>query len=284
MINIIKTDKIQTISKYIWDVYQDEKKRTTPPYHSLKDVEIHLLKRAKYKRSHHLGVYEDDNLKGVVLIDMDEDDQSISIQGPYIHKSDQYKEIASEMMDYIKSNYKGLKCYGGTTKTNVLSQELFKSQGFLCTDDTIQMSITKDTLIPREAQFNIQLLTEERMEEYKAFHDNQYHDYYWLSDRIYKSMDRWKVHIALENDKIIGSVFTMKQTENSGEIYGCKVLKPYENKQLMAELFYNSAKSWMDEGVKELINFVPEGLETESAILVGFKGYDTYMCFLKEKI
>lgn len=284
MIKKIKIDKIPAISKYIWDVYQDEKKRTTPPYHSLKDVETHLLKRSKYKSNHHLGVYEDDNLKGVVLLDVDEDDQSVSVQGPYIHKSYQYKEIASEMMDYIKSNYRGLKCYFGTTKTNVLSQEFLKSQDFLCTDDTIQMSITKETLIPIETQFNIQLLTEERMEEYKAFHDIQYHDYYWLSDRIYKVMNRWKIHVALENNKIIGSVFTMKQTENSGEIYGCKVLEPYESKQVMAELFYNSAKSWIDEGVKKIVNFVPEGLETESAALVGFKGYDTYMCYFKEKI
>lgn len=272
MIKKIKTGEIQAISKYVWEVYQDENKRTTPPYHGSEDVESHFLKCSQYKSDHLLGVYVNDSLEGVVLVLADEEDQSISIQGPYIHKSSNYKEIASEMMDYLESNYKGFKCYVGTTKPNVISQEFFKSHDFLCTDDTIQMSVTKDTLVPIETQYNIQLLTEERMEAYKSFHDTQYHDYNWLSDRIYKVMNRWKIHVALESNKIIGSVFTMRQREDSGEIYGCKVLKPFENKQVMAELFYTSTKNWMDEGVKKIVNFVPEGLESESAALVGYKG------------
>ena len=284
MIKIINTGEIQAISKYVWEVYQDENKRTTPPYDCLEDVETHFLKGSQYKSDYLLGVYMNDNLEGVFLVFVNEEDQSIGLQGPYIHKSTKYKEIASEMMDYIESKYKGYKCYAGTTKPNVISQEFFESHDFLCTDDTIQMSVTKDTFVPIETQYNIQLLTEEKMEDYKSFHDTQYHDYYWLSDRIYKVMDRWKVHIALERNKIIGSVFTMRQSEHSGEIYGCKVLKPFENKQVMAELFYNSTKSWMDEGVKKIVNFVPKGLESESASLVGYKGYDTYMCFFKEKI
>ncbi len=56
------------------------------------------------------------------------------------------------------------------------------------------------------------------------------------------------------------------------------------NKQIMAELLYNSVKSWMDEDVEKIVNFILEGLEAESAALVGFKGYDTYMCYFKEKI
>ncbi|MDR7856597.1 GNAT family N-acetyltransferase [Tissierella sp.] len=284
MIKRIMIDDIHVISEYIWDVYQDENKRTTPPYQDAKDIETHLSKCLQYKSSHLLGVWEEDNLEGVALILVDENDQSLNVQGPYIHKSHKYRKIASELMDYIESNFKGFKCYIGTTKPNVLSQEFFKSRGFLCTDDTIQMSVTKDALVPIEPQFNIQLLSEERMEDYKDFHDNQYHDYYWLSDRIYGVMDRWKVHIALENNKIIGSIFTMKQTEDSGEIYGCKVLDPYKNKQVLAELFYISTKSWMDENLTKIFNFVPEGLESESAALVGYKGYDTYMCFFKGKV
>ncbi len=284
MIKRINRDDIHVISEYIWDVFQDEIKRTTPPYQGMKDVETHLLESIQYESDHILGVYKEDNLEGVVIIRVDEDDQLINMQGPYIHKSNEYRRIASEMMDYIETNFKGFKCYGGTTKPNVNSQNFFKSHGFLCTDDTIQMSVTKDTLLPIEPKFNIQPLSQELMDDYKDFHDKQYYDYYWLSDRIYEDMDRWKIHIALENDKIIGSIFTMKQTEVSGEIYGCKVLDPYKNKQILAELFYISTKSWMDENLTKILNFVPEGLESESAALVGYKAYDTYMCFFKEKV
>ena len=265
MIKKIEADEIPRISNYIWDVYQDEKKRTTPPYQDAEDIETHLLKRIQYEDNHFLGVYINDNLEGAVIISAEENEHSIFVQGPYIYKLSKYNEVAFEIMNYIESKFKGLKCYFGTTKTNVLSQEFLKAHDFLCTDDTIQMSVSKDTFIPIETSFDIQLLTKERMEAYKEFHDVQYQDYYWLSDRIYEVLDQWKIHVALENNKIIGSVFTMKQSEDSGEVYGCKVLDAYKSKQPLAELLYHSTKSWLDEGLTELVNFVPEGIDSEAA-------------------
>lgn len=284
MIKKIKIDEINIISRHIWEVYQNKDKRTTPPYQDATEVEAHLRKAINHKSSHVLGIYIKDILKGVFLIFEYDDGESFGLQGPYIENYYEYKEIASDMMNYIEVNFKGYKCYAGTTKPNLTSQKFFEFYNFLCTDDDIQMSVTNDTLVPIEIRPNIQLLPEERMEEYKEFHDTLYHDYYWLSKRIYNDIDRWKVHIVLENNKIVGSIFTMKQTEHSGEVYGCKVVDEHMSIQVMSELFYVSSKSWIDEGLNKILNFVPEGIESQSAALVGYRGYDTYMCFFKERI
>lgn len=284
MIKRISSDGIREVAKYIWSVYKDETKRTTPPYESEKGVALHLSKCLQYDSSHLLGVFDGDILEGIVLVLENETDCSVNVQGPYINDSRKYPKVALEMLDYLTCNFKGFKCYVGTTKPNVLSQEFFEAYGFECTDDTIQMCINKEGLVTIEHEFDIRLLSEEYMDAYKDYHDRQYYDYYWLADRIYDVIDRWKVHILLEENQIVGSVFAMKQTEDSAEIYGCKILDSHLSKKAMTALFYSSTKSWMDEGISKILNFVPEGLESECAELVGYRGYDTYMCFYKDRL
>jgi len=280
----MEKDEIHAVSQYMWGAFQDDKKRTTPPYHSLNDVKKSLLKVFQCDGDEIIGVYIEGNLEGIALVLLEEKNKYFSVQGPYIQESDLYTKISTEIMNYLELSFKGFKCQFGTTKTNLLSQEFLKANDFICTDDTIQMSISPDRLTSIEIKQDIQLLTEDRMEEYRVFHDIQYHDYYWLSDRIYEVMNQWKIHVLLENNIIVGSIFTRAKSGGSGEIYGCEVLEPYRNRQVMAELFYISTKSWMDEGVKEIVNFVSEGIVSESASLVGYEGYDTYMCFSKNEI
>ncbi|MBI9010997.1 MAG: hypothetical protein JEZ08_02105 [Clostridiales bacterium] len=284
MIKIIEKEDIQIVSKYVWNVYQDENKRTTPPYKSFDQVEDSLLRFLADEQDEIIAVYKEDELKGIAMTGMDLKNKYFSIKGPYIDCSDDYMSIASEIMDYLELNYKGFKCDFGTTRANTNSQKFLISKGFACTEDTVQMSIIPNQLIDLALEHNIQLLTDERKDEYRNFHDTHFHNYYWLADGIYSVMDRWKVHVLIEQDRIVGSVFTMRQRENSGEVYGCEILEPYKNEQVMAELFHISTKSWMDEGVNEIINFVPEGIYSTSASMVGYEGYDTYMCFSKEEI
>lgn len=284
MIKLFKLNELNDVSNYMWSVYQDETKRTIPPYHDLNDVKKHLSKVFARKGDEIIGVYIEGKLEGVALILLEEKNNYLSIQGPYIQESSIYTKVATEIMNYIEGAFRGFKCDFGTTKPNRNAQNFLIEKGFKCTDDSIQMSITPDQLVSMEVKHDIQLLTEDRMVEYSIFHDTQYKDYYWLSDRIYEVMSLWKEHVLLENNKIIGSVFAKAKPGGSGEIYGCEILEPYRNKQVMAELFYISTKSWMEEDVKEIVNFVPEGIMSESASLVGYKGYDTYMCFSKEEL
>jgi hypothetical protein len=284
MIREIQDHEIELASDYIWKVYQDETKRTTPPYHALEEIEAQLLKCLQSESTQVMGVYWDDTLKGVTLFNLEVENNYLSVQGPYIKNLDHYMTIASEIIEYLEKNFKGYECHFGTTKTNLMSQEFLEKNGFLCTEDTIQMSVAKDGLIPIDRQHNIQALTEERMDEYAAFHDKHYHDYFWLSNRIYERMDQWKIHILLVHNEIIGSIFTRGKSGASSEIYGCKVMGSHKCKQVLAELYYISSKTWLDQGVLEILNFVPEGVQSESASLVGYKAYGTYLCYYKNKI
>ncbi|MBN2796763.1 MAG: hypothetical protein JXR88_15235 [Clostridia bacterium] len=282
MIKILKKDELHEVSKHMWSVYQDETKRTTPPYHDMKAIEKHLIKIFQRVGDEVIGVFLEGKLKGIAIILSDGKNRYLSVQGPYIQESELYWEIAREIIAYLKSKYEGFKCDFGTTKTNIISQEFLLGMGFKCTDDTIQMSISPDKLNPIQIKHPIQLLTEERREAYRVFHDTQYQDYYWLADRIFSVMNQWKIHVLLEDDKIVGSIFTRGQKGGSGEIFGCEILEPYKNKNVIAELMYKSTKCWMDQGVIEILNFVPEKMYFESASLVGYEGYDTYMCFSKD--
>lgn len=284
MIRLITEKEIEMACQLVWQVYQDEEKRTTPPYHSLEDVDKTLNKFYRHDSIEVLGLFENDTLEGIAIACLETDNNYLSINGPYIKLADLYDQLAGQALDYIQDKFRGFKCDVGTTKPNVNSQEFFKSRGFICTDDSIQMSIKPSELNEIRIEHDIELLTEERMDEYKDFHDTMFHDYYWLSDRIYKVMDQWKVHMLLDQSKIVGSVFTRGKKGGSGEIYGLSVLEPYNNVQVLKELCYVSTKAWVDEDIQEIVNFVPEGKMSQSAALVGYKAYDTYMNFSKEKL
>lgn len=284
MIKRITREGVREISQFIWEVYQHPSTRTTPPYESCENVKIHLMKCLQYDTSHLIGCYIEDELQGVLLIIVDEQDNCLNVQGPYIANPSMYGLVATELIEFMESNFSGNKCYIGTTKPNINSQEFFSSRDYACVDDTIQMSISRDELVSLDLQYDIQLLSEDLMDDYKLFHDKYYPDYFWLSERIYDALDKWKIHVLTDQNQIVGSIFTMKQSEDSGEIYGCKVLDKYKTKRVISELYYVSTKSWMDEGLTTILNFVPEGMESECAESIGYKGYDTYMCYFKKSI
>jgi hypothetical protein len=282
MIKIINREEISMISEYIWKVYQDDKKRTTPPYEGTESIKKHLIECLKYKDDRILAIYNEDDLEGATLLVVNKKERSINMQGPYIYDSEKYDMHASEITNYLDKNYKGYECYVGTTKTNIRSQLFLSSKGYKCVEDTIQMSLVPSEIIPIKEEYDIRLLSEERKEEYLTYHNEQYKDYFWTAERIYKVVDRWVIHILLKDNRIVGSIFSMKQTNGEGEIYGYKAYE--KDSRVLAELIYVNSKYMFEEGMKKILNCVEEGIESESAESVGYKPYDTYMCYYKYKL
>lgn len=282
MIEVISREEIPMISEYIWKVYQDDKKRTTPPYEGAGSIKKHLIECSKYKDDRILAIYNGDNLEGATVLVVNKKERSINMQGPYIYDSEKYDLYVSEIIKYLDENYIGFECYVGTTKTNTNSQIYLETQGYKCVEDTIQMSLVPSEIISIKEEYDIRLLSKERKEEYLIYHNEQYKDYFWTAERIYEVMDRWVIHILLKDNRIVGSVFSMKQTNGEGEIYGYKAYE--KDSRVLAELIYVNSKYMFEEGMKKILNCVEEGNESESAELVGYKPYDTYMCYYKQNI
>lgn len=213
MIIRVENDNVDVNSKFLWEVYQEEEKRTMPPYSSLDNVKKHLKIRSTHKWDQHLCVYDEDQCIGLALLYVDHDDQIVNIQGPYIKDSSLYDLVANEIMTYISKHFKGMKAYCGTTRENKNSQVFLEEHGFLCTENCVQMHLERHQLNEIEIKFNIEPLTEERMEAYRVFHNELFHDYYWSADRIYKVLPEWKVHVFLHENQIVGSVFTKTDTK-----------------------------------------------------------------------
>ncbi len=284
MIRKIEISEIPFVSEYVWKVYEDESTRTTPPFKDKNSVKQHFVRETQYSNSFLLGVYEKNLLEGVILIIEDQADLSINMQGPYIKNTEKYHEIASEILSYVKIRFREYKCYVGTTKTNIISQSFFESNQFICTEDAIQMRITKAQLGAMESSNQVISLPDERLKEYHYFHNLYFPDYYWQFERIQEVRDRWKIHILVNQDKIVGCVFSMKQEAQSVEIYGCHILEAYKTKELMSELLCCNVWDWFDYGITEVLYFAPNGIESESAEEIGFQGYDTYLGYFTKRL
>ena len=277
-------DHIDVLAEYAWSVYQDDEKRTTPPYKSQQEMYEVFKKKVLHKEERVLAYYENDLLEGVFCLQIQHENcYAQSTGGPYVADPKKYVMVATVFMDYIKANCSGYECYYGMPRSNIAAQKFLEAQGFECTEDTVQMLVTADMLKPVKGKFDVERLTEKHHEAYRKFHETHFGDYYWHAERLFGALDQWVVHLVIE-DEIIGGVFTRKQSDSRAEIYGSAVLPQYAGTDLRAQLVYHSSKACLDEGIGEVLNFVPEGEELYAAKCSGYEVYDTYMCYYKGKV
>ena len=216
-----------------------------------------------------------------MCLDIVEKDLYVGTAGPYIDLTENYQKVAHSFLDYLNEHFKGYSCYFGTTKPNLTSQNFLNDHGFKCVDDTIQTKINPDKLIPVTGPFKVELLSETLHDLYRNFHQKHFSDYFFTADKIYDSIHRWKIHVVIIDGEICGCVFSQKQTESTGEIYGSIALTDYQTTEMLSQLYYENICSWFSEGLVEMFNFVPEGVQLEASKLIGFIEYDTYMGYHK---
>lgn len=284
LIKEMTSDQVTEAATFAWSVYQDESKRTTPPYHCLEQIVGGFQGFVDPKSDCLLGYFEGEQLMGVMALNVEPENHYCSAYGPYIENAQRYFEIAEAFMAELEVRCKGYRCFFGTTKPNVNSQMFLESKGFVCTDDTIQTRVNPSDLKKVTGPFTVQALTEEDYELYRAFHMKYFSGYYWSAERIYKVLDRWDVFIVKIEGEIVGNTFTLGQSEKSGEVYGGMVLPQYEQTEMLSQLFYESTAACFKRGVTEIVNFIPEGYQLDAAKRVGYVPYDTYMCYEKQEL
>lgn len=281
IIKVMTADQVSEAAALAWPVYQVETKRTTPPYHSLEEMAKHFLTWTDRESEYLLGYYDENQLLGVITLTIEHENKYCAIQGPYIENADNYGEIAEGFMIYVDGLCKGYRCLIGTTKPNVNSQRFFESKGFICTEDTVQTRVYPNTLKGVTGPYKVETLKEEDYDLYRTFHTQYFGDYYWSADRIYQTISQWDVSIVRIDGEIVGNTFTRGQQNQSGEVYGGMVLLQYEDTAMLAQLYYTSTAALFARGIKEIVNFIPEGYQLEAAKLVGYEAYDTYLCYEK---
>lgn len=285
MISEASKEHIENLTDFCWNVYQDPSKRTTPPYHTREELFNSLERQFNTPRHHIWTFHENETLQAVLCLDINHEIAYVqSIGGPYIYDSEQYPRIASAFLRRLETLCADYECYFGLPKTNRHGRNFLESEGFICVDDTVQMRVCACTFKPIFRDFNVCALSTPSFEDYKSFHDLHYVGYYWDAHKLFNDLDRWHVYLAYEGSTIIGSTFALPQTQNSGEIYGTTVLQNYENTSLRAELLSAVTRACFEGGVTEVLNFVPEGVESDAALSCGYEMYDTYMAYHKKHI
>lgn len=273
-IKVMTIEELEAAASFAWGVYQDDTKRTTPPYHSLEATAKHFTTFIIRDSEYLLGYFEEDKLMGVMPLIIEHENKYCSVSGPYIENVAIYDDVANALMVYVRNMCKGYQCYVGTTKTNFRSQRFFESLGFDCVEDTVQTRVFPNTIKAVSGPYMVETLTEMDYDLYRAFHSEHFADYYWTADRIYQKMDQWDISIVKINGEIVGSVFT-----RIGEVYGGMVLPMYKDTTMLSQLYYKSVSTLFERWEKEIVNFVPEGEQLDAALRVGFEAYDTYLCY-----
>jgi len=192
----------------------------------------------------------------------------------YLQMNDICASDLSRIWDHIKTNYHKYEkwlCYHSTevpiTVLNGLEAVL--------KDNSIELRIDFNSFSCSETPGIIQI-TDNSFSEFAAYHDKNYPDMYWTSERIRRDLSRWAIHAMKHNNQIDGYVLISMWDPINAEIYCLDA-----SASAQCELLIKSAvRHAFDNGKKEVIYMADENtISYEAALSIGFaitgfyKGY-----------
>lgn len=162
-------------------------------------VEGNLLKSIeKPEKYQTFGVYQDNALIGLfVFLITPEEKYAEMIVG--LSRS----EIAyTEMMDYLKYNFRGYHCDFVYNPRNYLLHGLLKNQS--ATFYTEQTKMVLQDIVPTQIPDNIVSYAPTYWEGYQAIHDDS--ERYWTAEKTIAAPERFRVFLALDGDIVVGYI------------------------------------------------------------------------------
>jgi len=230
-VNLIKEKSIRGFNTN-FEVFEARFKR------SLKKIDIFVI-------------YEDGNIIGVVDALIDKENKYL--EGSGIFTNEEYNEVFSFFIEYLKKEFSGYDLSMSYEKENQTAINAFELMGGVI--DEPQYEYTIDT-----KKYNIEsdviLLSNEHV-NFSEFHDNNFKNVYWDSTKL-KTTDKFEVLIKVINDKVVGEVITTIGFKNTANIFFVAVDEKYRRNGIATELYKKAIENAYLRDIKKITLQVDE--------------------------
>jgi len=230
-VNLIKEKSIRGFNTN-FEVFEARFKR------SLKKIDIFVI-------------YEDGNIIGVVDALIDKENKYL--EGSGIFTNEEYNEVFSFFIGYLKKEFSGYDLSMSYEKENQTAINAFELMGGVI--DEPQYEYTIDT-----KKYNIEsdviLLSNEHV-NFSEFHDNNFKNVYWDSTKL-KTTDKFEVLIKVINDKVVGEVITTIGFKNTANIFFVAVDEKYRRNGIATELYKKAIENAYLRDIKKITLQVDE--------------------------
>ncbi|MBQ6478374.1 MAG: GNAT family N-acetyltransferase [Erysipelotrichaceae bacterium] len=211
------------------------------PSYSNSDELISSFQKAINRPDDHIfGIYEDDELTGLFLLLIKEEEKYMEMIACLSQKKSAYKKL----FDYLQMNYPGFQAdFVFNPKNNLLRSILIEKEASFDTEQ--QKMLLRDGQVYVDTS-GIEALSERYMDQYIDMHDR---DRYWTAEKVAEAKERFDVYLAVCDEKVIGYL-DITNCFDENEPYDIMVLEAYRGqgwgrKLLAAAIEGNRPKGMM---------------------------------------
>lgn len=190
-------------------------------------IKENLLESLEKKDNLVFGIFDDfDTIIGFFVFLVIEEEKYAEMIVGLSDNADAYKEL----FNYLDTNYKGYKVDFVYNPKNDFLTSLLRIYNANFEIEQQKMQLMNFANIKRKNI--VTLYTDEYKEEYINIHEK---DTYWTGEKVLTALDRFRVILAIKNNKVIGYVdITHKYEEN--EPYAVFVKEEYRNQGIATDM------------------------------------------------
>lgn len=281
MIVEVKEENLEQIVKFSWEIARDKTRCGFPRIESYEEMYDIFLKATKHKDNRQLlACYDQNQLIGVLRLLVEKDNKYLEALGG-IYTNEDFKFVATSFICYLRDNYPKFELDLGFPKEYTAAIDYFVEINAQLMEACVTMNLMKKDFIRSSTVHEVIPLNTNNYQAYADFHDQYYPNIYWSSERVLKTIEKWKIYNVIEKQTIIGSIFIKLINNKQAEIFGLAVDRKYEKTNLELELLSESLYDIFQAGIDEVIFFVEEEAtdDYEAALQTGFKQIDTYRSY-----
>ncbi|MDE5856053.1 MAG: hypothetical protein K2H06_03300 [Anaeroplasmataceae bacterium] len=280
---LIKLTK-EELEKYIdfaYEISLDLSKSCYPTYadgiKTKKDF-IEIAKKSFEKENDEIYLfYYEDKLEGWIHYYYIPEDQYFACETFSIQN---HMDVAfEEFFKHIEIQFRGYEFYFGCSINNKAAIEALKTNGFEKIEESQVCLLDFDDYKIREENKKIKKITKENYNDFRTLHSPYDEEMYWNCDHLLEDIDNWYIYVLYENKIPVAAIYFVASSMLL-EIFGIDYKEGIFNDNYMESLMTKALNQGKSLGPKHMYYFAEEQ-DINVLKHLGFKVFDTYVCYLK---
>lgn len=184
-----------------------------------------------------------------------------------------------EFFEHIEYDFKGYEFYFGCSMKNQDAIHFLEHKGFEKIEESKVCLLHFDEYQLREEHKNIRKITKENYKDFRILHAPYDEEMYWDCAHILEEIDKWYIYTLYEDDTPVAAIYFVA-TDRLLEIFGIDFENNSFDANHMEYLMIKTLNVGKTIGPKHLYYFA-EDKDIDVLKRLGFRMFDTYVCYLK---
>lgn len=277
MIRCVEKEELELVAKYAYQLNSNPQHKCKAFPIDYNDILIQFEKMLIHPNDELLILTNGNCISGVLALFVEPENMYLEAIGG-VFAENNYEAVAKEFYQYLKKNYKESRFDAAYPEENEQAIDFMKSIGAELLDFDYEFRLSKSEYKSIAEIDNIVQLNEKYYESFVDIHNKFHPDVYWTGERLLKALDKFDIFIALDGERVVGSIVTSNFTN---EIYLMEVAEDKQNLGYGTDLVNKAIRHAFNNGADELMVMVEKNNLVAIHLYekLGFKKTDTCLTY-----